>query len=71
MISLVSECQCCDPGNMANKMKRLLVLLLIILKETGPTTACSSSCSSSYNSFPQSKHLISCSYITQNTQHNT
>ncbi|XP_078618854.1 uncharacterized protein LOC144886219 [Branchiostoma floridae x Branchiostoma japonicum] len=49
---------CCDPG----KMKRLLVLLLIILKETGATTACSStSCSSTYcncaaqglNSVPQ------------------
>ncbi|KAI8489913.1 hypothetical protein Bbelb_322740 [Branchiostoma belcheri] len=31
---------------MPNKMRTLLVLLLIILKETGPTKACSSSCSS-------------------------
>ncbi|CAH1238075.1 Hypp5514 [Branchiostoma lanceolatum] len=31
---------------MSNKVKRVLVLLLIILKETGPTTACSSSCPS-------------------------
>ncbi|XP_066283641.1 leucine-rich repeat-containing protein 4-like [Branchiostoma lanceolatum] len=46
---------------MANKMKRLLVLLLVILKETGPATACSSSCSLSFcycrdlglNSVPQ------------------
>eukprot|EP00058_Branchiostoma_floridae_P003932 XP_002589420.1 hypothetical protein BRAFLDRAFT_77866 [Branchiostoma floridae] len=33
---------------MSNKVKRMLaVLLLVILTETGPTTACSSSCSSS------------------------
>ncbi|XP_019635085.1 PREDICTED: reticulon-4 receptor-like 2 [Branchiostoma belcheri] len=31
---------------MTNKVRTLLVLLLIILKETGPTKACSSSCSS-------------------------
>ncbi|CAH1244178.1 GP1BB [Branchiostoma lanceolatum] len=31
---------------MSNKARRLLVLLLIILKEAGPTAACSSSCSS-------------------------
>eukprot|EP00058_Branchiostoma_floridae_P000836 XP_002586324.1 hypothetical protein BRAFLDRAFT_108979 [Branchiostoma floridae] len=31
---------------MTHKMKHLLVLLLIILKDAGPTTACSSSCSS-------------------------
>ncbi|XP_035698755.1 chondroadherin-like [Branchiostoma floridae] len=31
---------------MPNKARRLLVLLLIILKEAGPTAACSSSCSS-------------------------
>ncbi|XP_066298012.1 leucine-rich repeat-containing protein 15-like [Branchiostoma lanceolatum] len=31
---------------MSTKARRMLVLLLIILKETGPTAACSSSCSS-------------------------
>ncbi|XP_035700057.1 leucine-rich repeat transmembrane neuronal protein 3-like [Branchiostoma floridae] len=31
---------------MSNKARRMLVLLLIILKEAGPTAACSSSCSS-------------------------
>ncbi|XP_078582722.1 uncharacterized protein LOC144865683 [Branchiostoma floridae x Branchiostoma japonicum] len=31
---------------MSNKMKRTMVLLLIMLKEAGPTAACSSSCSS-------------------------
>ncbi|XP_019620498.1 PREDICTED: leucine-rich repeat transmembrane neuronal protein 2-like isoform X2 [Branchiostoma belcheri] len=31
---------------MSNKVRRMLVLLLIILKEAGPTAACSSSCSS-------------------------
>ncbi|KAI8489073.1 hypothetical protein Bbelb_332970 [Branchiostoma belcheri] len=31
---------------MPNKMKMMLVLLLILLKEAGPTAACSSSCSS-------------------------
>ncbi|KAI8509606.1 hypothetical protein Bbelb_120340 [Branchiostoma belcheri] len=31
--------------SMSNKARRMLVLLLIILKEAGPTAACSSSCS--------------------------
>ncbi|XP_078656648.1 uncharacterized protein LOC144902884 [Branchiostoma floridae x Branchiostoma belcheri] len=34
---------------MSNKERRMLVLLLIILKEAGPTAACSSSCSSVCN----------------------
>ncbi|KAI8509607.1 hypothetical protein Bbelb_120350 [Branchiostoma belcheri] len=34
---------------MSNKARRMLVLLLIILKEAGPTAACSSSCSSYCN----------------------
>ncbi|CAH1249971.1 Hypp8733 [Branchiostoma lanceolatum] len=33
-------------SSMSNKARRMLVLLLIILKEAGPTAACSSSCSS-------------------------
>ncbi|XP_078616212.1 uncharacterized protein LOC144884634 [Branchiostoma floridae x Branchiostoma japonicum] len=40
-------------GNMSNKAKRLLVLLLIILKEADPTTACDSSCSSRCYCFNQ------------------
>ncbi|CAH1238115.1 Hypp5518 [Branchiostoma lanceolatum] len=31
---------------MSNKVKKVLVLLLIILKETEPTTACDSNCPS-------------------------
>ncbi|XP_035698818.1 uncharacterized protein LOC118431679 [Branchiostoma floridae] len=34
---------------MSNKARRMLFLLLIILKEAGPTAACSSSCSSECN----------------------
>ncbi|XP_078575971.1 uncharacterized protein LOC144861813 [Branchiostoma floridae x Branchiostoma japonicum] len=36
---------------MSNKERRMLVLLLIILKEAGPTAACSSSCSSWCNCY--------------------
>ncbi|CAH1251261.1 SLITRK2 [Branchiostoma lanceolatum] len=36
---------------MSNTTERMLVLLLIILKEAGPTAACSSSCSSSCNCY--------------------